>query len=256
MNTVLIQELYRYNRLLVLIRDSLFTLKKAISGFIAMNEELDHLYNHLFENQVPSLWSSRGFLSLKPLGSWTQELQQRIQFLQRWIDKGTPSVFWISGFFFPQAFITAVLQNYARKYKISVDKLVFKILFLDSIRHENISCSPEDGCYIHGIFLEGAVWNTLKHAIDKPKPKELFSDLPMMQLLPQKNYNIIKDGVYQCPLYKGKPSCDLVVVVSRAGTLSTTGHSTNFIMFLDLPTMLDEEHWIRAGVASFLSLRY
>lgn len=46
------------------------------------------------------------------------------------------------------------------------------------------------------------------------------------------------------------------IVVSRAGTLSTTGHSTNFIMFLDLPSMIDEDYWIRGGVASFLSLRY
>lgn len=79
------------------------------------------------------------------------------------------------------------------------------------------------------------------------KPKELFSDLPMVHLIPRVDRETPKEKVYHCPLYK---------VVSRAGTLSTTGHSTNFVMFLELPTIEPEEAWIKAGVASFLALRY
>jgi len=61
------------------------------------------------------LFAKKGFLSLKLLASWIIDLNDRINFLKRWIDIGTPNVFWMSGFFFPQAFITGCLQNYARK---------------------------------------------------------------------------------------------------------------------------------------------
>lgn len=78
---------------------------------------------------------------MKPLASWTQDLNNRINFLQEWIDKGTPSVFWISGFFFPQAFLTGTLQNYARKNYIAIDKLSFEFNYLD-ITQKDIKQKP------------------------------------------------------------------------------------------------------------------
>jgi dynein heavy chain len=45
-------------------------------------------------------------------------------------------------------------------------------------------------------------------------------------------------------------------VLSRTGTLSTTGHSTNFVMYLEVPSSTEPEVWIKAGVAAFLALRY
>ena len=66
-----------------------------------MSEELEKLANSLFDNQVPKSWSEVGFLSMKPLASWVDDLIDRIKFLTEWIKKGTPIVFWISGFFFP-----------------------------------------------------------------------------------------------------------------------------------------------------------
>lgn len=67
----------------------------------------------------------QAYPSLKPLSSWVSDLLQRISFLQGWIADGIPSVFWISGFFFPQAFLTGTLQNFARSSLVSIDTIGF-----------------------------------------------------------------------------------------------------------------------------------
>jgi len=66
-------------------------------------------------------------------------------------------------------------------------------------------------------------------------------------LVPVPDREVPKEGIYNCPLYK---------VVSRQGTLSTTGHSTNFVMFVEFNSKQSEDTWIVAGTAAFLSLRY
>ncbi len=68
---------------------------------------------------------SKAYPSLKPLASWVSDLVQRISFLQNWISDGVPAVFWISGFFFPQAFLTGTLQNFARSASVSIDTIAF-----------------------------------------------------------------------------------------------------------------------------------
>lgn len=102
MNTVLVQELGRFNNLLTIIRNSLINLGKAVKGLALMSEELDRAGRALFDGKVPALWLKKSFPSLKPLGSYVKEVLERIAFFQGWIDDGPPTLYWISGFFFTQ----------------------------------------------------------------------------------------------------------------------------------------------------------
>jgi len=116
MNTVLTQELIRFNRLILEVATTLKDVQKAIKGLVVMSAELEGMGNSMVIGKVPAMWGAVAYPSLKPLGSWVNDLLDRITFLGDWMESGqSPSTYWVSGFFFTQAFITGTLQNFARR---------------------------------------------------------------------------------------------------------------------------------------------
>ena len=125
MNTVLTQELTRYNGLIRIIRSSLKDLRKAIAGEILLSQQLEVCMTNLYDGKIPVMWKSKSYPSLKPLGSYIIDAKSRLEFFQTWLDNGIPRFFWVNRFFFTQSFLTGALQNYARKTRIPIDELKF-----------------------------------------------------------------------------------------------------------------------------------
>ena len=124
---------------------------------------------------------------------------------------------------------------------------------------DEIEGATRDGAYVNGFFLEGARWDATNHCLAESNPKELFIDFPAIHLEPVTNRKSPKEGVYACPCYK---------TTMRAGTLSTTGHSTNFVLMVEVPSKEPcsgnfhkyvetySAHWILRAVALFTTLSY
>ena len=242
MNTVLTQELVRYNWLIEIIHATLADLRKALKGLVVMSGDLEAVANAMFDGKVPDAWKAKSYPSIKGLTSYVNDLCERLAGFEAWIQNGAPIVYWMSGFFFSHAFLTGVKQNFARKGKIPIDTVSWNFVCMPKKEPEE---KPADGAYVRGMFLEGARWDYGSMQLEESELKVLFSPGPMLLLEP-----MVVDDIPSFPHY----SCPLYVEPQRKGVLQTTGHSSNFVMDIRLPSNREQDHWIRRGVAMLLSL--
>ncbi|KAJ8737519.1 hypothetical protein PYW08_000114 [Mythimna loreyi] len=258
LTTVLIHETDRFNMLLVLIHYSLNELQKAIKGVVVMSEAFEEVFTAFMNNRVPNMWHNKGYNSLKSLGSWIFDLTLRIDFIEKWLVDGLQPSSWVSGLFFPQGLLTGSLQSYARRYRVPIDALMFDFyplpIFLsqeDVYKQNNKKKTeeesnvynflelPEDGINIHGLFIDAGRWDMRANLLVDPFPGQMNPPLPVVWFRPV--LTLPKpDPRYEAPLYKTS---------ERAGVLSTTGHSTNFVLPVLLPSNQTQSFWIIRGTA-------
>ena len=201
------------------------------------------MFNAFAIGQVPDLWMSKSFPSLKPLASYVEDLLPSASVF-RLVRKGQPSIFWISGFFFTPSFTTAALQNFARVNKLAIDTVDFEMEMLD-MDEKQYTVAPEIGIYVYGMYLEGCAWDKTEKILCESRPKVLFEPAPCIWLKPVLAKDIVPGQTYSCPVYR---------TAARKGVLATTGHSTNFLMMMRMPTTRDEDHWTLRGVCMLCSL--
>jgi len=246
LGTCLTQEMARFNGLLKKLNGTLVDLQKAIKGTIVMTGDLDSMFSAFLNNQVPGIWAGVSYPSLKPLSSWFEDMILRVEFFREWVENGPPNAYWISSFYFPQGFLTSVLQAHSRSNMIPVDQLSFEFNMEDTDDPTEIEAAPEEGILLHGLFLDGAAWDYQESVISDQEFGVMYVRAPVVNFVPWQDKQLNPDK-YLCPLYKTSV---------RAGTLSTTGHSTNFVLYIELETSASEPaaHWILRGAAMLCML--
>jgi len=195
--------------------------------------------------------------------------------MRTWLESGRPKIFHLPAFYFPQGFMTAVLQLHARKYCIAINTLKFTFELLDqktqtqqcetmtttnqpeevedeAVEKTTAISKYDDGVLCSGMYLEGARVSSLQNEnekeiliLDDQLPRQLVSEMPVIHFLPEPNH-VVSDDIYVCPVYK---------VSTRQGVLSTTGMSTNFVVSIELPRgAKTTSYWILRGTAALLNL--
>ena len=103
---------------------------------------------------------------------------------------------------------------------------------------------PQDGVLVHGLFIDAGRWDFRSKSLVDANKGEMNPSLPCVHVLPVLSLPVDVQR-YVAPLYKTS---------IRAGVLSTTGHSTNFVMSVLLPTSKKPEYWILKGTALLVQI--
>ena len=114
------------------------------------------------------------------------------------------------------------------RYKILAVKIPLSYS-LQVQKQSNIKKPPKDGCFINGLFLEGARWDYEEWTLVEARNKELFSKMPPIHLIPLFGRTAPETGVYFCPVYK-----TLTRAGEKSGNLAGMPywHKLNQIKFL------------------------
>ena len=108
---------------------------------------------------------------------------------------------WISGLHIPQSYLTALVQTTCRRKKWALDKSTLYTVVTKIQHPEDIKERPEDGCYISGMFIEGAAWNLEGANLKRQNPKELIKEMPVISIIPVESNKLKLKDCIDIPVY-------------------------------------------------------
>jgi len=122
---VALQECERMNALIREIKRSLRELMLGLRGELTITQEMERLDHAIFYDHVPAAWARLAYPSMLGLQSWFADLLHRIKELAGWLnDFKLPCAIWLGGLFNPQSFLTAIMQESARKHDLPLDRML------------------------------------------------------------------------------------------------------------------------------------
>jgi len=234
---VFYQESVYMNALTFEILKSLEVLTLGLSGELQMSESMEALSDALYTGKVVGSWSKLAYPSMKPLAGWFDNLMLRLKQIQDWsIDLGMPKAVWLSGFFNPQSFLTAILQSQARANEWPLDKVVVACEVTKKMNPSEVEAASREGSFTYGLTMEGARWDSGISSVAPSQPKEMFCPMPVMLMKAVTVDKADFKDCFMCPTYK---------IQFRGNT---------YVFQANLKTRQPPADWIMAGVALILDI--
>lgn len=233
---VAFQECERMNLLVLELKRSLKELRSGLKGELTISPDMETLMAAIFFDKVPENWAKRAYPSLLGLQSWYSDLMVRSKELENWsTDFNLPPTIWLAGFFNPQSFLTAIMQQTARKNEWPLDKMCLSCDVTKKQR-DDFQAPPREGAYIFGLYMEGARWDSTLGSIVSSRLKELFPQMPVIYVKAITQDKQETRNIYECPLYK------------------TRARGPTFVWTFNLKTKEKAAKWTLGGVALLLQI--
>jgi dynein heavy chain len=100
------------------------------------------------------------------------------------VSEGEPAVMWLSGLHIPESYLTALVQATCRKNGWPLDKSTLYTTVTQYEKPEDVKERSHAGCFVSGLYLEGASWDVEASCLRRPRPKVLVEELPILKVIP------------------------------------------------------------------------
>ena len=241
-DAVLTQEIERYNLLNDKMKETLNDLILSLKGEISMNSEIESIMLSLYNGLLPIQWRQLAPETQKNLLNWLEHYHKRYTQYQDWLMNGEPKSMWLSGLHIPASYLKAIIQTTCRKKGWPLDKVSTYTVVTSVYNPDEITEKPEFGCYIQGLYLEGAEWSTENNCLERQRPKKLICEMPLLQVIPAEASKIKLRNNLKTPVY----------MTQNRKNIKGEG----FVFEADLRTLVHPNLWILQGVAMLLNTIY
>uniref|UniRef100_A0A8C6RAH3 Dynein, axonemal, heavy chain 10 n=1 Tax=Nannospalax galili TaxID=1026970 RepID=A0A8C6RAH3_NANGA len=238
-SVVLLQELQRFNKLAIRMTRSLAELQRALAGEVGMSNELDDVARSLFLGHIPNIWRKLAPDTLKTLGNWMVHFLRRFNQYTMWVTESEPSVMWLSGLHIPESYLMALVQATCRKNGWPLDRSTLFTQVTKFQDADEVNERAGQGCFVSGLYLEGADWDIEKGCLIKSKPKVLVVDLPILKIMPTEAHRLKLQNTFRTPVY--------------TTSMRRNAMGVGLVFEADLFTTRHISHWVLQGVCLTLS---
>ncbi|XP_026670097.1 dynein heavy chain 10, axonemal [Ceratina calcarata] len=236
---VLFQELDRFNKLIIMMKRTLTDLRKAIAGEIGMDMTLESISAALFNGILPQEWARLAPDTRKTLAGWMEHFEKRINQYSNWSGANEPIVVWLAGLHIPETYLAALVQMACRRNSWSLDRSVIYTTVSRHTRPDKIEERPDQGCYVSGLYLEGARWDVQEQCLKMSHPKVLVEELPVLVIIPVEAHRLRLQNTFATPVY------------TTSNRRNAMGEG--MVFEANLTTTEHTSHWVLQGVCLILN---
>lgn len=146
---------------------------------------------------------------------------------------------WLAGLHIPESYLTALVQTTCRRQGWALDRCTTTSRVTRYVDAAAVPARPVDGCFVRGLYLEGAAWDHERGCLRRQDPKVLVVPLPILEVTPVEATRLKLSGTFRAPVY---------VTPARKNAMGV-----GLCFEADLASDAHTSHWILQGVCLTLN---